>query len=427
MNTRIFSCGKNLNNFKLCIEEKVIGFRFIFSENIQGDTIYLVLTKDGISHCYARATILSITENAPWEDANVYSQCNKIQNLEFCKPFALSFLKNTSAANSWYLVFAQKSKAIKDEKAIKMLYENFEINKVNTFCEPLEEEINPPKKKRGRRAKQNNNLNELVEEVMGADDNSKFDIMGTFKTIKFKNETDSSKGLETLVNENFYKLFIVFQEQNSIFISDNRAFPTTGREDTTGMIGIPDAVLLSFDKDDKKSNIKINIIEYECYGETKTKSTEKFTYMNSHIIPQLIRFASTFSVATDSSIREATVKSWIERIVEYIDNHSELEYKMHNWLRKLNPHIKDSHLIDEFKRELKESFNNNIRIMLIIDELTGEQNETIKNVIHSFKLIGNSKGTPCYIDFSGYVVRLEHMLNYNNDSTSKYALSIQDN
>ena len=65
--------------------------------------------------------------------------------------------------------------------------------------------------------------------------------------------------------------------------------------------------------------------------------------------------------------------------------------------------------------------------MLIIDELTGEQRETIKNIINSFKLKENTKNSACQIDFSGYVVRLEYMLNYDDTATSKYALSIQDN
>lgn len=431
MSTRIFSCGKSLENFKICIAQRVIGFRFMFNENIQGDTVYLVLTKDKISHCYARATVSSMTENAPWEDSSVYVQCNKIQNIEFCTPFSLGFLKNTSAGKSWYLVFAQKSKAIKDDTAIKMLNEHFEQNISDKFYEPTEDEINPPPKKRGRKPKQNINTDLIpndIDDVMGADDNSKFDIMCTLKTVKFKNEIDTVKGLEILVNENFYKLFVSIQEENSIFISDNRYFPTVGRDDTNGIGGRPDALLITFDNDDKKSKLKINIIEYECYGEGKTKATDKFNYMNAHIIPQLIRFASTFSIVTDSKIRDKTIESWVNKIIDYIKAKvKELEPKIFGWLKQSDKDIIQSFIIDTFRKELMIAFNNNIRIMLIIDELTGEQNDTIKNVIHSFKLFGNGKDDSCYIDFSGYVVRLEHMLNYDNTATSKYALSIQDN
>ena len=63
--------------------------------------------------------------------------------------------------------------------------------------------------------------------------------------------------------------------------------------------------------------------------------------------------------------------------------------------------------------------------MLVIDELTGEQRETIKNIINSFKL--KDRNNSSYIDFSGYVVRLENLLSYDDKTTSKYALSIQDN
>ena len=82
-------------------------------------------------------------------------------------------------------------------------------------------------------------------------------------------------------------------------------------------------------------------------------------------------------------------------------------------------------LFDKFRKELRKAFKNNIRIMLIIDELSGEQRETIKNIINSFKLKDKSKSY--YIDFSGYVVRLVYMLTYDDNSPSKYALSIQDN
>lgn len=427
MNVRIFSCGKNLKHLNICIEEKVVGFKHMFSQSLENDLLYIVIKMDKMSYCCARAKVSFVTDYNPWDNPELYLLCYRIKNIEFCTPFSLQFLKDTSAGNSWALSYIIGSKIISDEKALNVLSENFEINKSKNFYQFTEEEINPPKKKKGRKLKTTIVESETLDDAMGGDESRKFDIMGTFKTVKFKNETDMFKGLETLVNENFYKLFVVFQEQNSILISKNRLFPTIGKDDTNGIIGIPDAVLLSFDQDDRKSNIKINIIEYECYGESKIKSTEKFNYMNSHIIPQLIRFASTFSVVTDSSLREETVKNWIEKIVNYIDNDPDLEIKMHNWLRQLNPKIKDSHLIDEFKNQLEESFNNNIRIMLIIDELTGEQNETIKNVIHSFKLTGNSKNFTSYIDFSGYVVRLEHMLNYDNTSTSKYALSIQDN
>ncbi len=203
-------------------------------------------------------------------------------------------------------------------------------------------------------------------------------------------------------------------------------FRTKGKDGVNGIVGIPDAVLVSFDKNDKKSCIKINIIEYECYGKEKSTSTKKFDYLNSHIIPQLIKFASTFSIVTDSQIREDTIDSWLDKIVNYCDQDI-LEKRIFEWLKQISSQTRESQIFDKFRKELRKAFKNNIRIMLIIDELTGEQRETIKNIINSFKLKENTKNSACQIDFSGYVVRLEYMLNYDDTATSKYALSIQDN
>ena len=66
--------------------------------------------------------------------------------------------------------------------------------------------------------------NDKNEEIFNED---KVDIMGTFQTIRFKNESDKSMGLEVLVSDNFYNLFTHFQEENSILISDNRKFKTS--------------------------------------------------------------------------------------------------------------------------------------------------------------------------------------------------------
>ena len=433
MSVRILSFGKNLKHLNICIEEKIIGFKHMFSQNIENDLLYIVVGK---SFCCARATISYAVDYNPWDNPELYVLCHRIKNIEYCTPFSLKFLENTSAGKAWALAFVQSSKIIKDEDALKMLHENFQNNISNKFYQFAEDEINPPKKKRGRKPSNVIENTDSCDKEMVLDNNiddddndvDPIDIMSTFKTIKFVNESDKLNGLEALVNKNFYKLFTSFQEQNSIFISDNSYFPTIGRDDTNGIGGKPDALLISFDNDDKKSKIKINIIEYECYGKTKTKSTQKFNHLNSHIIPQLIRFASTFGVVTDSKIREKTIKSWVNKIIDYVKNDiTTLEPKIYNWLKKFDPQIRQSYIMDNFRNELFTAFNNNIRIMLIIDELTSEQNETIKNVIRSFKLFGNGKDDSKYIDFSGHVVRLEHMLNYDDKSTSKYALSIQDN
>lgn len=426
MSVRIFSCGNNLENLNICIQEKVIGFRRMHNEKLQNDIVYMAIKKDKVSHCCARAVISNVTDYVPWEQPELYVLCYRIKNIEFCKPFSLEFLKNTSAKNAWGAIYIRGSLSIKDENALAMLSENFENNISNKFYQFTDTEINPPKSKRGRKSRNTNTINHQ-DDLTDEEDISSVEIMGTFKIVKFKNETDKNYGLEYLVNKNFYKLFVNFQEENSILIPQNTLFRTKGKDMTSGVIGIPDAVLITFDKNDKKANIKINIVEYECYGEGKSNYTEKFNYLNCHIIPQLIRFASTFSIVTDASMRNDTIDDWIKKIVKYIDADHTLEDKIYSWMSEINPQLRRTHLISDFKDELKNAFNSNIRIMLIIDELTGEQRQTIMNIINSFKLQGNSKKVECSIDFSAYVIKLEYMLECDDLSGSRYALSIQDN
>ena len=433
MSVRIFSCSNDLENLKICIKEKVIGFRRMHNDIIEGDIVYLSIRMPKINHCCARAVISNVTDYIPWENPELYVLCYRIENIEFCNPFSLEFLRNTSAGNAWGAFYIRGSLQIKDKDALKMLPENFNKNISDKFYPFKISDVNPPKGKRGRKKKNIDTIEieqDLVEESTEQEDEDEIDdsivnIMSTLKVVKFKNETDKKYGLEILVNENFYKLFSHVKEENSILIPEDRKFSTKGKDGVNGIIGIPDAILISFDKYDKKSNIKINIIEYECYGEEKSTSTKKFDYLNSHIIPQLIKFASTFSIITDSQIREDTIDSWLDKIVNYCDQYESLEEKIFEWLKEINAQTRRSQIFDKFRKELRKAFKNNIRIMLIIDELSGEQRETIKNIINSFKLKDKSKSY--YIDFSGYVVRLEYMLTYDDNSPSKYALSIQDN
>lgn len=431
MSVRIFSCSNDLKNLKICIKEKVIGFRRMHNDIVQGDIVYLSIRMPKINHCCARAVIANITDYVPWENPELYVLCYRIENIEYCNPFSLEFLKNTSAGDAWGAIFIRGSLSIKDNEALTLLSENFNRNISSKFYPFNDLEVNSPKGKRGRKKKEiiNNYVEQIVTEESMDDeekDDSFVEIMSTFKVVKFKNETDKSFGLENLVNSNFYKLFNHVQEQSSILIPHDRMFPTKGKDSINGIIGIPDAVLISFDKNDKKSSMKINIIEYECYGQGKSTSTKKFDYLNSHIIPQLIKFASTFSIVTDTQIRDDTINSWLDKIINYC-NQDVLEQRIFEWLKKLNPQTRESQIFDKFRKELQKAFRNNIRIMLVIDELTGEQRETIKNIISSFKLKENIKSSSCHIDFTGYVIRLEYMLNYDDKSTSKYALSIQDN
>ena len=109
--------------------------------------------------------------------------------------------------------------------------------------------------------------------------------MAAFQIINFKNESDKFRGLETLVNENFFELFPQYPEEYSLLIPENRIFVTKGLENDnirySGIKGIPDAILLTYDNRNK-TPLQINLIEYECYGETKIKRQDKSNYLNDY-------------------------------------------------------------------------------------------------------------------------------------------------
>lgn len=193
-----------------------------------------------------------------------------------------------------------------------------------------------------------------------------------------------------------------------------------------GIKSIPDALLISYDKDSQNTPIRINLIEYECYGENKYRTSQKFNYLNGAIIPQLIRFASTFSIVTDNKIREKTIDDWIDKIMSYIDNDELLTKKVYRWMTDLYPDIKERQIDRFLEKELRNAFQSNIKIILIIDELTVEQKETIKNIINSFKLSNsNGSGKDNCIEFSSYVVRLEEKIGVF-DKDAHFALSFQE-
>ena len=432
-NIRILHCGKLIENYYLCIEERVAGFTHSFRDGGKGDIIYLVVKIDDKSFCGARGILGDLTDNKPWKDSNKYTQCFKINNIKFCKPFDIAFLREVGG-RSWGLKYLIGSKIIKDYKAIELLNEKFMENiqgdlyifdSYNTISKEEEEEGDNIIDDEG-------NVDSDLDGVLDVDyDEEKLDILGTFQTIKFKNEIDPIRGLEPLVTEYFYMLFKFFKEKNSILISNNRLFSTVGiknenNENIYGIKGIPDALLITYDKDSTNTPLRINLIEYECYGERKYKTSQKFNYLNGTVIPQLIRFASTFSIVTDYKIREKTIENWIKKITDYIDNDDFLLDKTDSWMKELNPNIKERDITSRLQKELKNAFESNIKIILIIDELTVEQKETITNIINSFKLNNNViKEKDNSVGFSSYVVRLEQKVGVC-DKESNFALSFQE-
>lgn len=415
MDVRISHCSTSLENYYIVIEEKVDGFTNRGPN--PGDLVYLVVKIGKTSYCGARYLLDEITDYKPWPDSERYVHALTIKDIEFCEPFDVSILSD-AGGKYWAVKFMQSAKPIREEKAIYLLDETFRKRRINELYRFPAEQPKSEDETEDEITEDEKEAKKIVKEVPDA----KINIMGTFQTIQFVNETDKISGLEILVNDNFYSLFPHFPERRTLLIPENRIFKTTGfKKDghiIQGIRTIPDGILFVFNKHQKKP-IQINLIEYECYGEKKTRGTDKSNYLNTTIIPQLMRFASAFSIITDENTRRATIGNWVDKIIDYINSDEQLSGKIISWIKELNPAIKERSLEREIEKLLIDAFKTNLRVLLIIDELSTEQKSTIQNVISSFKLENGEN-----IQFIGYVVRLVQSISIT-DHTAQYALTVQ--
>ncbi len=223
MAVRILHCSKSSANYNLCLTEKVAGF--INRGPQSGDLVYLVVKYGKQSMCGARFVLDQLTDNKPWEDSENYINTLTIKNTEYCTPFDVSILSQIGG-KFWAIKFVQASKPINEQAASKLLNDEFLRNKTQKpyffDFEPMEEDESNAAE--DTIIEDDKKLQTLLKDVPDA----KVNIMGTFQTIQFSNETDKIKGLETLVNENFYSLFPQFPPSKTLLIPENRLFKTKG-------------------------------------------------------------------------------------------------------------------------------------------------------------------------------------------------------
>lgn len=419
MSTRILHCGKSIENFNICLEHQVFGFTRR-GANV-GDMIYLVVNNGKKLLCGMRGVLSEVTDFKPWEDSENYVVAFTLEEVEYAEPFDIKFLSKIGGTY-WNLKYLQGSKPIKETEAVNLLNKKFETKKTNEpqYLKPLISEKNGANNEEYiDEDATEENIQQVLEDVPEA----RISIMGTFQTIKFRNETDELRGLEPLVNENFYSLFPAYTQSKSILIAENRLFISSGVEargdqPIRGIKTIPDALLITFNKK-FKCPIQINLIEYECFGERKTRPKDKANYLNGQIIPQLMKFASSFSIVTDKHIREQTINAWVDKIIDYIYKDKSLQDRFNSWIKEIQPDISDQLIGREFDKILSNAFRTNLKVMLIIDDLSAEQKDTIRNVINAFRLENGES-----INFLAYVVRLEQRIMLNN-SEAEFALSVQ--
>ncbi|WP_099241124.1 hypothetical protein [Synechococcus sp. BDU 130192] len=415
---RILHCSKSLINYHLCIDHSIAGFNNRGAE--LNDIIFLVVKYKKKTLCGLRGKIGEPTDQQPWPDSERYVSAYKLIDVEYAQPFDIRFLAKYGG-KYWPLKYLQGAKPIKDQQAIDALCSFFNKHRVNhpVYLPSLSDSVRDEDNEDESLTIDSGELPEVLSEVPDA----KINIMGTFQTIPFKNEMDVLRGLESLVNENFYSLFTRYNIRQSLLIPENRLFLSSGTEargekNIKGIRGIPDALLIIHSEQEKEP-FKIALIEYECFGENKTRSQEKSNYLNGQIIPQLMRFAAAFSIVTDKQIRDQTIKVWVDKIIQYIYGKSEHIEKVSGWIKQAYPDISDQLVGREIDRVLTEAFQKSIQIVLIIDDLSDEQKDTITNVVRAFKLESGES-----IDFISYIVRLEQRICISNND-AEYALSVQ--
>lgn len=419
MAVRTLNCSTSIENYNLCLDNEVAGFTKRGQSS--GDMIYFVFKQGKENLCGARGVLDKETSLKPWKDSDRYAVSFSVKNLEFCRLFSINKLSEIGGTY-WGLKYLQKSKAF-DDGAAAWIEDIFNQNKSDerSYPQPTElkkeyldsenecnEEINEEHTEEGE-----NYTPEQEAEILKVCPDEKIQINGTFQIINFVNETNQFGGLEKLVSDSFFNLFPEYDPENSILISKNRMFKTQRQLDdkSCGMAGIPDALLISFNE---KNNppFQIGIIEYECFGEKKNSLSSRSSYLNNHIIPQLLQFASAFSVITDSSTRANTIDDWIDKIINYIEIPSENDYsnKVYGWIKKINPECNMMGIMREFEQQLRDAFENNVHVVLIIDDLSIEQKDTIKNIINSFKLASKVP-----VAFDTAIVKLVQKINIVDD------------
>jgi hypothetical protein len=418
MACRILHCGKSLDNYNLCLEYAVAGFGTRGPE--KDDVIFLAVNYEKKTLCGLRARLGEPTDQKPWPDSDRYVSIYNLIDIEYADPFDIRFLVEYGG-KYWPLKYLQGAKPIKDENAIQALHTAFNRCLIEKPFPLLSKENSSPDDS------EEDDLLDIdsseVEEALIEVPDARIKVMGTFQTIPFKNETDALRGLESLVNENFYSLFPRYSPSQSLLIPENRLFLSSGLEargdkPIKGIRSIPDALLIAYSEHDKKP-FRIALIEYECFGEGKTKSQDKSNYLNGQVIPQLMRFASAFSIVTDKQIRDQTIKTWVDKIISYVYLNPDNISKVSGWIKQISPGLSDQLVGREMDRVLTDAFQNTLQVILIIDDLSDEQKDTITNVIRAFKLESGES-----IEFISYIVRLEQRIQISN-ADAEYALSVQ--
>lgn len=138
MSTRILHCSNSVENYNICVEQRIAGFSHKGPQ--PEDLIYLAVRIGKKTLCGARFKLDKSTILNPWSDGERYTNRLSINKMEFCQPFDISVLSHVGGS-SWNLKYIQGSKPITDPLAQNLLAQEFQKNKIDHF---LPFELTPP-------------------------------------------------------------------------------------------------------------------------------------------------------------------------------------------------------------------------------------------------------------------------------------------
>jgi hypothetical protein len=130
MSTRILHCSTSIENYNICIEQKVAGFSNRGPQ--PNDLVYLAVKVGKKTLCGARFRLNAPTDFKPWPDGEKYVHSLRIKDIEYCQPFDISILSQAGGKH-WAMKYMQASKPISDQAARQLLDEEFSKNKVDLF------------------------------------------------------------------------------------------------------------------------------------------------------------------------------------------------------------------------------------------------------------------------------------------------------
>jgi hypothetical protein len=130
MSTRILHCSTSIENYNICIEQKVAGFSNRGPQ--PGDLIYLAAKVGKKTLCTARFILDKPTDLRPWSDGERYVHTLRIRDIQYCDPFDLNILSH-AGGKFWGIKYMQGSKPITDNKACDVLNHTFTNNQINRF------------------------------------------------------------------------------------------------------------------------------------------------------------------------------------------------------------------------------------------------------------------------------------------------------